>query len=239
MKPKIESKWIKVGDINTHYLVGGEGSPLVVVGGGGAADAEKDWTSNLEPLAQHYRIYAPDMVGYGKSDKPRVDYTQRLFITFLEDFTATLGLEHISLIGHSLGGGISLAFTLNNPQKVEKLVLINVSGLSNDLTPWGKLLIGIIKMVAKLKKDETCQSLMIGGSNREWHEVFMDRLSEIEAPTLICWSEKDRYMSVKLAYQAHERLKKSQLHVFRGGAHAPHRTRAREFNQLVLDFLRQ
>ncbi|MFA4835321.1 MAG: alpha/beta fold hydrolase [Dehalococcoidia bacterium] len=239
MVQKIESKWIKAGEINAHYLVGGEGPPLVLVNGGGAASAENDWAPNIEPLAEHYRIYAPDMVGYGKSDKPKVDYTQRLFITFLEDFTAAVGLERMSIIGHSLGGGIALAFTLKHPQKVEKLVLIDCSGLSNNLTPLAKMLLGIFKKVAKLKRDETYISTMTGGSNNEVHEVFMDRLSEIKIPTLICWGQWDGYMPVKLAYQAHKRIPNSKLHVFKRSWHAPHRSRAQEFNSLVLDFLRQ
>ncbi|MDD5094741.1 MAG: alpha/beta hydrolase [Dehalococcoidia bacterium] len=239
MAPKIESKWIKVKDVNTHYLVGGEGLPLLLVNGGGAATVENDWAPNLEPLAQHYQIYAPDLVGYGKTDKPKIRYTQKLFIEFLDDFTATLGLDRMSIIGHSLGGGISLAYTLNHPEKVEKLVLIDTAGLSNDLTPLGKALLGIFKTVARLKKDETYYSTMTGGGDGEVHEVFMDRLWEIKAPTLICWGQWDGYMPVKLAYQAHKRLPNSQLHIFKRGWHAPHRSRAEEFNRLALDFLRQ
>jgi pimeloyl-ACP methyl ester carboxylesterase len=239
MASNIESKWVKVGEINTHYLVGGEGSPLILIGGGGPDTAENAWAYNLEPLAKHHRIYALDLIGYGKTDKPRVDYTFRLFTKFFDDFTAALGLERMSLIGHSLGGGIALSFTLNHPEKMEKLILIDSSGLSNDLSPLGKLLFSFFKMVARFKKDETYLSLMSGGSNSEPHEVFIDRLSEIKAPTLICWGQWDGYMPVKLAYQAHERISNSQLHIFKRAWHAPHRKRAEEFNRLALDFLRQ
>ena len=239
MTSKIESKWIKVGEVNTHYLAGGEGSPVVLVNGGGAGTAEEDWALNLGPLSEHHRIYAPDLIGFGKTDKPKVGYTQQLLITFLEDFIAALGLDCMSLIGHSLGGGIALAVTLNQPQRVEKLVLIDSSGLSNDLAPLGKVLLPIFKTVARLKKDDIYISIMTGGGKGETHEVFMERLGEIKAPTLICWGGWDGYMPVKLAYQAHKRMPNSQLHIFKRGWHAPHRSRAEEFNRLVLDFLRQ
>lgn len=235
----MESRWVTVGGIRTHCLIGGEGSPLVLLNGGGATTAEKDWAPNLNALAQHHRVYAPDMVGYGKTDKPRVDYTDSFFVQFFEGLINTLELERMSLVGHSLGGGVALAFTLKHPDKVDRLVLIDSSGLSNDLGLIARSLLAIFKIKARIRKDETYLSLVTGGRNGEPHEIFMDRLPEITAPTLICWGQCDRFMSVKLAYEAHARLRNSRLRVFEKAGHAPHRERAEEFNRLVLDFLRQ
>ncbi|PIU55007.1 MAG: hypothetical protein COS88_05870 [Chloroflexi bacterium CG07_land_8_20_14_0_80_51_10] len=233
----VESRWVKVGEINTHYLMGGEGASLVLLHGG-ASGAEDEWGPNLEPLAQHHRIYAPDMVGYGKSDKPRLRYTPSLFSDFFENFMEALNLENASIMGHSLGGGIALAFTLNHPKKVDKLILVDSAGLAEKLGLLGRLLVPIFAIKAKLRKDETYLSLMRDGG-KEPGDVFLDRLPEITAPTLILWGEWDGYLPVKLAYQAHERLRDSQLHVFKRCWHAPQRERTEEFNQLVLDFLRE
>jgi len=205
---QIQDKWVKVGEINTHYLVGGEGSPLVLIHGG-ASCADDEWVHNLEPLAQHHRIYAPDLVGFGKTDKPPVDYTFKLFS----------------------------GFTLTHPDRVEKLILVDSNGLTEDIAFVGKLLIPFFTLKAKLKNDETYMSML---RNQEENLVsFLDRLPEMKTPTLIVWGEWDGYMSVKLAHRAHTLIKNSRLFVFKRCWHAPQRRHAAEFNSLVLDFLRQ
>ena len=235
MGSHVESKWIDVNGFTIHYLEGGVGDPLVMLHGG-ASGAEDEWTLNLEPLARHYRIVAPDMIGYGKSDKPNIVYTTTLFNRFFVDFISALGLESASLMGHSLGGGIALAFTLNYPQKVNKLILVDSAGLANSVALLGKMLIPIFMLKAKLRKDKTYLSLVRNGG-REPSESYMDRLSEIATPTFILWGSWDGYLPVRLAYQAHEQLRYSRLHVFKRCWHAPQMERATEFNSLVLNFL--
>jgi len=233
---QIQDKWIKVGEINTHYLVGGEGSPLILIHGG-ASCADDEWAPNLEPLAEHHRIYAPNLVGFGKTDKPRVDYTFKLLSSFFEDFMNALGLRRASLVGHSFGGGIALGFTLTHPDRVEKLIVVDSYGLTGDITLVGKLLIPIFTLKAKLKNDETYLSML---RNRKENRVsFLDRLPEITTPTLIVWGEWDIYLPVKLAYRAHMLMKNSRLYVFKRCWHAPQKRNPVEFNRLVLDFLRQ
>lgn len=235
-KGKIQDKWIKVGDINAHYLVGGEGSPLVLIHGGKSC-ANDEWAPNLEPLAQHHRIYALDLVGFGKTDKPRVDYTFQLFSSFFGNFMNALDLRRASLVGHSLGGGIALGFTLKHPDRVEKLIVVDSNGLAKDVALVGKLLIPIFTLKAKLKNDETYLSML---RNRKENLVsFLDRLPEITTPTLIVWGEWDGYLPVKLAYKAHSLMKNSRLCVFKRCWHAPQRKDPAEFNRLVLVFLSQ
>lgn len=207
---------------------------MILIHGGGAIAAEAEWDSNLDVLACNYRIYAPDLVGYGKTDKPRVDYTMSFFNKHFEDFVTVLGLERASLLGHSLGGGIALSYAVNNPAKVDRLVLVASAGLSNDIGPLGKVLFPIFKLVAKFKKNDTYLSLMTSG---EIPQVFMDRLHDIKAPTLLVWGKWDGYVPVKLACQAHERLPNSMLHVFKRSWHSPHRQRSEEFNRLAVAFL--
>lgn len=191
----------------------------------------------MEPLAQHHRIYAPDLVGFGKTDKPRVDYTFQLFSSFFENFMDALDLRHASLVGHSLGGGIALGFTLTHPYRVEKLIVVASLGLAEDIALVGKLLIPIFTLKAKLKNDETYLSML--RNRKESRVSFLDRLPEMTTPTLIVWGEWDGYSPVKLAYRAHMLMKDSRLCVFKRCWHAPQRKNPAEFNRLVLDFLRQ
>ncbi|GAB2538612.1 alpha/beta fold hydrolase [Gracilibacillus alcaliphilus] len=87
----------------------------------------------IEPLAETNRVYAPDLPGYGLSDKPDIEYSLSFYIDFLKQFMDTLNLGQASLIGLSLGGGISLGFTLGYPMRVEKLILVYVWGIFNKL----------------------------------------------------------------------------------------------------------
>ncbi len=234
-----ESKWIKVGDINTHYLAGGDGPPLVLVHGAGAVAGDLEWKDNLEPLARNHRVYVPDLAGYGRSDKPRIDYTISFFNTFFEDLLAKLELEPASFIGHSLGGGIALDFTLKHPEKVTKLVLVDTAGLSAEFGFLGKLLFPVFTTIARIRRDHVFLSLMTGGNGGKSVENYMDRLHEIKAPTLILWGGWDGYIPASLARQAHAKMENSRLHIFSRCWHAPQKQRPEEFNRLVTDFLKQ
>lgn len=229
-----ESMWLTVGDIDTHYIVGGEGSPLVLVHGGGGAGAKSDWERNLHTLARRHRVYAPDMIGFGRTDKPRITYTVRTFIQFFDDFMTALGLDRPILLGHSLGGGVVLAYTLNNPDKVDRLILADSAFITEDVGLMGRFLIRLFTLSARLRRDHVYTSLMTSG---EASEVLLHRLPEIQVPTLILWGHRDSYLPVRAAYQAHERIKDSRLHIFKRCGHSPHRQRPDEFNTAVLDFL--
>ncbi len=124
----IESKFIKVGDINTHYLVGGEGSPVVLIHGVGAGVL--DWKFTIDALSQRHRVYALDIVGFGHTDKPKVNYTLHYFIDFVRNFMDSLYLESASLIGQCFGGGVVLGLSLEYPDRIEKLILVDSACLS-------------------------------------------------------------------------------------------------------------
>ena len=236
---QFESKWVTVGDIKTHYLSGGDGPPLVLVHGAGASAGNEEWKDNLEALALNHRVYVPDLAGYGKGDKPRINYTTGFFNNFFQDLLAKLELGQSSLIGHSLGGGIALDFTLRHPEEVTKLVLVDTAGLSEKLGLLGKLLFPLFTAIARIRGDHVFHSLMTGGNGGEPVETYMDRLHEIKAPTLILWGGWDGYLPVSLAFEAHSRMENSRLHVFKRCWHAPQRERPEEFNRLVTEFLAQ
>gem|GEM_PF-5993958 len=77
----LENRWITTGGITAHYLTGGEGKPVILLHGG-ASCASDEWEPNLAPLAQNYRVYAPDLVGFGDSDKPDTEYALSICIPY-------------------------------------------------------------------------------------------------------------------------------------------------------------
>jgi len=130
-------RFIKVGNINTRYWSAGDkGSVVVLVHGlGGYIE---NWLYNIGPLSQAHRVYAVDLPGFGRSDKPLVrDLT--VLVRFIADFLEILSIDKASLIGNSLGGGLALQFALDYPKKIEKLVLVDNAGMGRDVIPDFKL----------------------------------------------------------------------------------------------------
>lgn len=142
----IASKYIKVGGINTHYLVGGDGPPVILIHGVGAGVF--DWKFTVAPLSEHHRVYALDMVGYGHSDKPKTKYTLDYYIDFLEHFMDALQLNRASLVGQCFGGGTALGLSIKSPDRIEKLILVNSASLGKEIRPG--VIIGLPFFLLKL-----------------------------------------------------------------------------------------
>jgi len=124
---------IKVGTITTRYwTMGDHGTPVILIHGLGAS--VDIWMHNVEALAQDHRVYALDLVGFGRADKPDVTYDPAFFATFLNDFINAVGIEKPSLVGNSLGGGIALQYALLYPDNVDKLVLVDNAGFGKKVS---------------------------------------------------------------------------------------------------------
>jgi pimeloyl-ACP methyl ester carboxylesterase len=137
MVTPLESKYIEVQGLKTHYLEAGQGAELVLVHGGefGAA-AEITWEYNLEPLAEHFHVIAPDMLGYGYSDKvfdfaPAGLYARR--IRHLREFLVALGVESADFMGNSMGAGYLLQDSAERLPSLPIRRLIAVSGGGESL----------------------------------------------------------------------------------------------------------
>lgn len=126
----VSQHFIEVNGIRTHYLrAGTAGPPVLLLHGGGTDSAALSWKLTIEPLAGHFRVFAPDWPGYGESGRPTIRYTMDFFIRFLGDFMGALDIPAASLAGVSMGGGIALGFALQSPDRVRKLVLVDSYGL--------------------------------------------------------------------------------------------------------------
>lgn len=135
----ISTRWVNVNGIRVHCLTSGEaGPPVVLLHGGGIDSASFTYGHLIAPLAGGRRVFAPDWPGYGRSDKPDLDYTMRFYVDFIGRLMDALDLERASLVGISMGGGAALGFALRSPQRVEKLVLVDSYGLGSEV-PWGRL----------------------------------------------------------------------------------------------------
>jgi pimeloyl-ACP methyl ester carboxylesterase len=130
----IESRYLVVDGVRTHYLEGGTGRTIVLLHSGefGAA-AEISWEFNLAALAEHFHVVAPDWLGFGRTDKIRdfVDGRARLQ-AHLSRFLALMGIDEADFIGNSMAGGMIMRAASSNPPllRIRRIVLASGGGFS-------------------------------------------------------------------------------------------------------------
>ncbi|MEN3124166.1 alpha/beta hydrolase [Janibacter terrae] len=135
-----EGRYITTGSFRTHYYEVGTGEPVILIHGGGAgADGWSNWmTGSADIFGQRMRAIVPDLVGFGRSDKPdpaAFTYDQDTRNQQLIDFIEALELERVNLIGNSMGGATALGVTMERPDLVANLVLMGSAGYSNTVSP--------------------------------------------------------------------------------------------------------
>jgi pimeloyl-ACP methyl ester carboxylesterase len=126
-------EYVTVDGIRIRYMTRGSGSPVLLIHGfGGFLET---WAFNIPSLSKRFRVYALDLPGHGLSDKPKSGYTTAFAVEHTEVIMGALGIERATLIGHSLGGAVSINISLSLPGRVSRLVLVDSAGLSPRL-PW-------------------------------------------------------------------------------------------------------
>jgi pimeloyl-ACP methyl ester carboxylesterase len=114
------------------FRIAGSGPALLLIHGVG--DKSESWGPVHAKLAQRFTVIAPDLLGHGESDKPRADYSLPAFANGMRDLLAVLGIERVTVVGHSFGGGVAMQFAYQYPQLVERLVLVSAGGVESDVS---------------------------------------------------------------------------------------------------------
>jgi pimeloyl-ACP methyl ester carboxylesterase len=121
------SNCIDVEGCSLHYVVKGEGPPMVLLHGLGASIAV--WEQNIDPLAQFFTVYALDLPGFGSSSlPPRFDYSLESYAETVYKTLRILKIDRAHLVGSSFGGAVAAFFSLRYPEKVHRLVVIGAVG---------------------------------------------------------------------------------------------------------------
>jgi pimeloyl-ACP methyl ester carboxylesterase len=118
---------------SVRYVQEGSGPVLLLIHG--MAGALDTWRSVIEPLSRHATVLAVDLPGHGASSPGGGDYSLGSHAAFLRDVLTALGHDQVTLVGHSLGGGIAMQFSYQFPQMTERLVLVSSGGLGLEVSP--------------------------------------------------------------------------------------------------------
>ncbi len=267
-RPEIGRR-IDANGVGTNYLEAGDGSPVVLVHGSGpGVSAFANWRLTIPALSAEHRVLAPDMAGFGFSDKPG-QYGMERWLDQLDGFLTALGLAKVSLVGNSFGGGLALAFAARWPERVDKLVLMGSVGISFPLTDgldavWGyepsiENMRGILDYFAydrTLVNDELAElryrasmepgvqeafAAMFPAPRQRWIEAMAtpeDAIAALPHEVLIVHGRDDKVIPVDNASRLLRLIDRAQLHVFGRCGHWTQIEHAAAFNELLLDFLR-
>ncbi len=258
--------WTKIG-----YNDGGTGNPPVILlhGAGAGASSWSNFVLNFGYFAEHYRTIAMDQPGYGKSDpwvarsEPRNTANARA----VKDLMDKLGIEKASLLGNSMGGGTALAFAVDYPDRLDKMVLMGSGGGGPTLfgqqpSEGGKALqacyfdqsfetfrrfFDIMLYDGSAVPDDVLRARAASVSKphvEAWIESrsgpvrnLFADLPSVTHPTLIIQGRNDRVVTPESSLQLLSALPNSQLHMFNQCGHWVQYEQAAQFNKLVLDFL--
>jgi pimeloyl-ACP methyl ester carboxylesterase len=250
--------------VKIHYVEAGSGPVVVLLHGLGGNTT--NWAFNIPALAQKYRVIVPDQIGFGKSDKPLINYRIATYVDFLDAFLKELKIERATLVGNSMGGWVAAAYTLAHPEKVERIILVDAAGFSfakgfdtgqliklNPSTREGmKELVSRVfynKMIfmSDAFVDSSMQARINAGDGHTIRSItesiirredFLDnRLSVIKQPALIIWGREDGLLPLADAERFKKEIPNSQLIIFDQCGHVPQVEKAADFNAAVLKFM--
>src|SRR5262245_12170828 len=257
-------KYVTVYGQKIHYLDAGSG-PVVILVHGLGGDVT-NWAPTIGPLSQKYRVIVLDQIGFGKSDKPLINYRVGTLVDFLDGFYKQLGVTKASLVGNSLGGWTVAAFALAHPEKVDRLVLVDAAGfaLTGDLDP--RVVNGLnpstredLKQVAKLVFYNSAPFTSEAGVDAFFtrkmsagdgytiqrfidsivhaQDVLDNKLSAVKHPTLIVWGREDGLTPLAMGERFKKEISGSELLIIEKCGHVPQLEKAAEFNAGLMKFL--
>ncbi|MDH3192647.1 MAG: alpha/beta hydrolase [Nitrosopumilus sp.] len=260
----VQENFIQVDGHKIRYLESGNSKGVLVLVHGLGASAER-WNHVIPTFSKDYRVIVPDLIGFGHSAKPLVDYTLDFFSEFLEKFFAISGIERPFVIGSSLGGQITAEYACRNPENIEKLILVSPAGVMKQSTP----ALDAYIMAALYPNEQSAKNAfeMMEGSGNEVDDVIVQefikrmqmpnaklafmstilglknaevitkKLPSIQAPTLIIWGSDDPVIPIEHAKEFVSAIKDCRFYRMDGCGHTPYVQDPNSFVSIVLNFL--
>jgi len=224
-----------------HYTEKGKGSPVLMVHGWMGSSKSLD---NMATILSNsgYRVINVDLPGFGESPKPGLTYSMKDYVGLIEDLIKDLDLRRPDYIGHSFGGKIGLFLAASNPLAINKLVLIDASGirpkkgLKQKLTYFGAKVGGVIMWIPPFlfvrpiirwmyyKTVVRESDYLKAGSLRDTfknviNEHINRKLEKIKNQTLIVWGRNDKMTPLYQGMELSKGIKNSRLEIIEGTGH--------------------
>jgi pimeloyl-ACP methyl ester carboxylesterase len=247
---------LRDGKMVTRVLTAGEGPPLLFIHGAGGLV----WDPLLEGLASRFSVYAPEHPGSGQSVGLEELRDIWDLVLYYNDLLDALGLEAVTVVGHSFGGMVATELAANNPNRVTKLVLIAPLGLWRDDTPiadiagispekLGELVLadpkGPLAAALAIPVDDPealFQAAMRMASILHFIWPIPDkglsrRIHRVQAPTLLVRGRQDGLVPPVYADEFASRLRSAEVALVDQAGHLPQFEQPDEVRELVLKFL--
>ena len=260
----MNEKTIEIDGNTIRYVEEGASEENLLLIHGLGASAER-WEHVIPQFAKNYRVLVPDLIGFGLSDKPLVDYTTDYLSEFITKFLKKLNIDSVNIIGSSLGGQIGAEFAYQNNSMVKKLILISPSGIMKHSTP----ALDAYVMAALYPSDSSASNafqMMSGSKNIDEKtikgfvqrmklpnakmafmstllglkdaEIISEKLGSIKSPTLIIWGEKDPVIPIKYAQSFISEIDDCRFVKMEKCGHTPYVEAPDKFYKIVSDFLK-
>lgn len=250
---------ITLDGYRVHYREMGTGKPLVLVHGLGGTSL--DWAPVMKTYAKAgYHVYAPDLLGFGKTEKPDIAYSISQQEQLVNAFFQSQGIQQADVIGWSMGGWIALKFTLDNPEKVRRLVVNDSAGLTfhagfgpEVFVPKSeqdvKALYSLLEPKASPMPSFVARDLTRRMETNGWviqravnsmmtmKDLLDGKLGGIKQPVLIVWGADDDLIPVSSGYDMAKAMPQSDLEVFQGCGHLAPAKCASQVSSKTLEFL--
>ncbi|ANE53696.1 alpha/beta hydrolase [Flavisolibacter tropicus] len=254
---------VRIDSVKTAYLSAGSGSCVIFLHGAGAGGVT--WYPTIAAIAKHFHVLAPDIVGYGESDKPNAPYDRPYFTKWLKGFLLEMKISKVHIVGLSQGGAIALQFAIDHPEMVDKLVVVDSAGLGAKVSLWP--FIGMIWMntfpssmanrfnssyilhrpenrdpnhsfysIAVLK-DKGGKNVFKQGRGAAVSKISEESLQQIRNETLIIWGKDDQLFPVEYGEKAAKIIPNAKFHLIEDAGHLPLMDQPEKFNNILTNFL--
>ena len=256
----IHSRAMVLDGMRIHYIEGGAGQPIVLVHGL-ASQAQQDWSQLAPDLVRSgYHVYAPDLPGFGQSDKPAArTYSIPEQAAFVESFLDANHLSQMALAGFSMGGWIAAAVALDQPRRVSRLLLFDSAGFlfqpgfdrvlftpqTGEQVDRFLALVGEPARLPDFVKRDFLESTRRNGwvvrlawdSMMAGRDVLDSKFSSLKMPLLIVWGRQDQVTPLALGESMHRAAPQAILAVCNSAGHVAVMTCADRINPTVRAFL--
>lgn len=252
-------KTASVDGLRVNYKQAGEGKPLLLLHGWGSSS--DSWVKVQQMLGERgYQVIVPDLPGFGKTPAPSTVWGVEEYAEFANAFAEKVGLTKFVLAGHSFGGQTAIQFAVEHPEKLEKLILIAAAGVRRTPGVFKKLMVAVAKLVSFLLylvpfedlRNNIKNAMYMAIRRRDYmktqgimRDVFKKvitqdltaKFSQIKAPTLLIWGDKDQMTPIQDAHLTQELIPNSKLEIIPGAKHALNFQAPEVLAQKILEFL--